>query len=247
MTKPGNWGNGWTTTGIRVCPELSSCGRPWPMFSLTARSPRKKQQKAVERVLPAELRRQAKERRQAIENLEKARSRAEKTAQTDKERGLRELNRPVSSANFMVAGVTYEGRDAVVDRFASVGGHVFLVREPANPYDRNAIEVRLQNGMQIGYVPREDAAYLAPGFDQGDKHEARITKILNGRRAPIPVVQAHLYRSEATVQGPVTQSQIAPRAVPVVPAPAGCGCASGLMAVVVFAVVCVIFLVVIAQ
>lgn len=120
----------------------------------------------------------------------------------------RERNRSVAQANFMVAGVLYEGRAEVVAAYAHPEQTVFLGRDPANAYDRNAIEIRLPSGFQIGFMPREDAAQFAPLMDSGCLQQAYLTKILDGRRAPIPVVQAYLYDSASTVSGAVSASSI---------------------------------------
>lgn len=44
---------------------------------------------------------------------------------------------------------------------ATIGEHVLLTRQPNNPYDRNAIQVRNVMGHQIGHIPRQVAAKLA--------------------------------------------------------------------------------------
>lgn len=44
---------------------------------------------------------------------------------------------------------------------ATLGEHVILVREPTNPYDGNAIQVRNVMGAQIGHIPRTAAMKLA--------------------------------------------------------------------------------------
>jgi hypothetical protein len=154
---------------------------------------------AIERVLPPETRRGAKERRTAVELLAKETVRGEKAASKERERQERLRNRPIASANFMVAGVQHEGRARTVERYATADDPVHLIRDPNNAYDSNAIEIRLSNGMQIGFVPRENAAVLARVMDSGCKYEAYLTKILDGREAPIPVVQAYLYRLDATI------------------------------------------------
>jgi hypothetical protein len=45
-------------------------------------------------------------------------------------------------------------------------GSFALVREPANPFDPNAIRVELASQL-LGYVPRADAKDLAPLMDSG--------------------------------------------------------------------------------
>jgi hypothetical protein len=132
----------------------------------------------------------------------------------------RDRNRSVGSFNFMVAGVTYQGRADLIDQYLRPEQAVFLLREPTNSYDRNAVEIRTVHNVQIGYVPREYAAEMAGMLDAGFRQIAYCTKILEGKRAPIPVVQLALYRPEATVAGAVAPSEIPKRLSPGEPLPA---------------------------
>ena len=52
-----------------------------------------------------------------------------------------------------------------------------LIREPSNKYDSNAICVT-SNGRQVGYVPKELAAGLAPYMDQGAALRAKFVQKL---------------------------------------------------------------------
>lgn len=99
----------------------------------------------------------------------------------------------------MVAGIHVENRGSVIAAFAREGSAVYLRREPDNPHDSNAIRIFLENGADIGFVPREDAARLAPFFDSGCRQDAEITKILDRGRIPIPVVDVRLYPLDADV------------------------------------------------
>lgn len=195
---------------------------------------------AVERVLPAELREKAKGRRVANELLERARAREEQAVSRAREAEEREKRRSVYSANFMVAGVVYEGRADVVDRYLRTGQTVFLARDPSNPHDENAVEIRVGGGYQIGFVPREYAREMAPLLDAGHKQAAHCTKILSGRRAPIPVVQADLYRADAPIAGAIGNSEVPTRSTsPMVSKSAEasrCGCIVGLAAVALLVV-----------
>ncbi|KAI0633366.1 SNF2 family N-terminal domain-containing protein [Trametes polyzona] len=47
------------------------------------------------------------------------------------------------------------------------GEQVILQRQPNNPYDRNAIQVKNIGGTQVGHIPRQVAAKLAPLMDSG--------------------------------------------------------------------------------
>ncbi|EMD30973.1 hypothetical protein CERSUDRAFT_120235 [Gelatoporia subvermispora B] len=61
------------------------------------------------------------------------------------------------------------------------GEEVRLVREPHNKYDRNAIQVKNISHVQVGHVPRNVAAKLAPLMDrnvvtvEGVMHEGNLT------------------------------------------------------------------------
>jgi len=61
---------------------------------------------------------------------------------------------------------------------------VYLEREPQNPYDPNAIavyaEIPHHGHKQIGYIPREIAADIAPYLDQGYTSSARIIALFGG-------------------------------------------------------------------
>ncbi|MGH8623389.1 MAG: HIRAN domain-containing protein, partial [Burkholderiales bacterium] len=58
-----------------------------------------------------------------------------------------------------VAGFRHSG-GAVVLRILKPGDRLELVREPANPYDSNAVRVEWR-GVKLGYVPRRDNAAVA--------------------------------------------------------------------------------------
>ncbi|GJE79476.1 MULTISPECIES: HIRAN domain-containing protein [Methylorubrum] len=57
------------------------------------------------------------------------------------------------------------------------GDHLHLVREPANPYDLNAVEVWRRNGIRLGHLPRFVAAEVAGPLDAG---VALRTYVANG-------------------------------------------------------------------
>lgn len=85
-------------------------------------------------------------------------------------------------------GITGEGfknadgssRQKLIAR-CKVGDPVELVREPANPYDKNAIAVFAKGG-QLGYLRRDDAAEYAPRLDGGTRVRTSIAHINGGSR-----------------------------------------------------------------
>ena len=121
----------------------------------------------------------------------------------------------------MVAGVRYEGRPQIISRYASPDDAVYLIRDRKNTFSRNAVEVRLSNGMQIGFVPEDYATDVAPLLDSGLPHDAFITKILTGGRSPIPVVQAYVYRADAGGAELVFEKDVPAKVVR--PTVSGCG------------------------
>jgi hypothetical protein len=140
---------------------------------------RRELHQALERVLPPAARQQAKQNRSATEAAATAR------------------NQHVYVANFLVAGIHFESRYQIISRHVAPQNVVFLVRDRGNAYSRNAVEVRLRTGQQIGYVPETYAPEIAPFLDAGHRHAAYVTKVLTGGRAPIPVIQAYIYRPDA--------------------------------------------------
>ncbi len=180
---------------------------------------------AVERVLPAELRANVRGRRIANVIVEKARLEEERAAARLAKLAEEARTAPVCEMDFMVAGVAYEGRSVTVDRFVKPGSRVFLVREPMNPHDANAIQIVVPEGYRVGYIPRDWAAIGAPLLDQGCKQIAYCKKLVAGRRYQIPVIVADLYREDVTIPGAMSMSEI-PEVMTLPPPSSGCGCLS---------------------
>jgi hypothetical protein len=57
-----------------------------------------------------------------------------------------------------------------------LGDALELVREPDNPYDRNAVRVDWR-GRKLGYVPRAENEALAWAMDRGERVTARISRL----------------------------------------------------------------------
>lgn len=172
---------------------------------------------AVEAVLFPEVRAIAKNARRSIEQIEKDRLRLQRELDKQIQRDERERNYPIEHLDFMVAGSRYEGRPALIARFAQVGESVYLDRDPGNKFSRSAVEVRTTSGHQIGFVPEEYAVDIAPLLDAGHPYIAEIKKILTAGRNPIPVVIADIYRKEATLADIVHPRVNVPHAATVVP------------------------------
>jgi len=74
-----------------------------------------------------------------------------------------------------LAGFQYH-RALGVWPFLCPGEALSLRREPANPYDPNAIGVWFKNE-HLGYVPRRENRTLAQLLDRGERLEAQIVRL----------------------------------------------------------------------
>jgi hypothetical protein len=177
-------------------------------------------QKAVERVLPSDLRQGAASRRREAE-LAKVReiereSAARERRKADEQARLKQMVQAGEIAavdmNFRVAGCSHHNREALIRRFAQRGNPVFLVREYGNTYSKNAIAIFLQNGSMIGYVPEYYAAEWAGYLDRGYKQLAYIRDfhLIEAINVPYPIIEGGLYVPISTFPGAVLISPAPP-------------------------------------
>jgi hypothetical protein len=76
-----------------------------------------------------------------------------------------------------VAGARHHHAEALASEDVGPGRRLVLRRDPANPHDPNAIAVDpAGGGEQIGWVPRELAAELAPDLDAGRPWSAIVLR-----------------------------------------------------------------------
>lgn len=78
----------------------------------------------------------------------------------------------MSSLETNVAGVTFDGRQAILALYRGRERlSAELRREPSNPFDPNAIRVNIDvanpHTLHVGYIPKSLAARLAPRMDGG--------------------------------------------------------------------------------
>jgi hypothetical protein len=146
---------------------------------------------AIETVLPPDVRAAVRGARSTADRVARMEQQLEKEAVVAE----RERNYAIDTWDFIVAGVKYEGRADVARRFAQVGDVAFLLRDRRNRHSPHAIEVRLSNGMQVGFVPEEHAVDIAPLLDAGHKHGAHIKKLWSweGGDIPYPIIVASLF------------------------------------------------------
>jgi hypothetical protein len=75
-----------------------------------------------------------------------------------------------------VAGAARHHEAALQAAAAAPASALGLRRDPANEHDPHAIAVHLADGEQLGWVPREIAARLAPELDAGTVWSARVLR-----------------------------------------------------------------------
>ena len=77
-----------------------------------------------------------------------------------------------------VVGISFERRQAIASGL-NPGDALDLIRDPANEFDPNAIEIRFGN-LQVGFIRREIAKYVAPNIDAGDRYSAVVGDVTGG-------------------------------------------------------------------
>ena len=92
------------------------------------------------------------------------------------------LRARISNVLSPVAGIRYENRAALLAGVIT-GNAVTLVRDYANQYDPNAIEVRV-GGERLGYMPRTNARLLAPRMDAGEIARATVVTVDRSQSDP---------------------------------------------------------------
>lgn len=151
----------------------------------------------IERVMPKALRDTAAERRAAAEarHAEEEAREAAAAELADAER--RRVALCEYEADFYVAGINYENRLDVIEKYnVGPGTRVYFRRDPGNPFSRNATLVLLGNGACIGYVPEARygeacASKVAACLRKGLRHRAVVESMANDE---LPIIMAGFYR-----------------------------------------------------
>lgn len=83
-----------------------------------------------------------------------------------------------------IRGVKHQNEDGtdrqeILSR-CSEGETLYLYRDPDNPQDKNAVEVRRSNGEKLGYLSRSMAEDIAPKIDNGTEVRAQIKNLTGG-------------------------------------------------------------------
>lgn len=91
----------------------------------------------------------------------------------------------MDSIVFEIAGTMYRDVNAVREAIYQ-NAKVFLISEPTNLYDKNAIRIESEHGVHLGYVP----SYMVCEFDEPSVFNCKIKFIEEGEKAPFITVEA---------------------------------------------------------
>jgi single-stranded-DNA-specific exonuclease len=78
-----------------------------------------------------------------------------------------------------IVGVTFEDRQALLAQVKE-GDRLRLRREPTNPHDPHAIQVRTDDGRVLGYLKAQLAGRLAPSMDAGARYTVIASRATGG-------------------------------------------------------------------
>ena len=74
-----------------------------------------------------------------------------------------------------LAGVTFGNcQDYILECRENGARYCTVNREPGNPYDANAVSIRVGGTIHLGYVPQALAASITKEIDSGKEFEAEI-------------------------------------------------------------------------
>lgn len=99
-----------------------------------------------------------------------------------------------------VMGIHVDKRRENIQKYVKNGSKFILTREPDNQFDANAILIELpvrngQHKLDLGYVPRETAAEIAPLIDSGADFKLTFrTKIISEKSGKLIDLWLNLIR-----------------------------------------------------
>jgi single-stranded-DNA-specific exonuclease len=85
----------------------------------------------------------------------------------------------MSSYFTKLVGVTFEGRQLVI-RNLRVGQVLYFVREPNNPFDSYAVNVKTADGQSVGFISKDYNQELARQLDSGMRFSVHVSSITGG-------------------------------------------------------------------
>ena len=87
-----------------------------------------------------------------------------------------------------VAGTTHIDEIERLEPHIKVGDKLCFFREPENPYDDEAIVIKTEDGVKVGYIPRQDNDVFARLMDAGKQLYGKVKgKEMRGKWLRMPI------------------------------------------------------------
>jgi hypothetical protein len=106
---------------------------------------------------------------------------------------------PLLELSLFVVGLKYDNADKSSRRFEAAlcapGDPVALVREPKNRFDRRAVAVLSERGVQLGYLSAERCGWIGGKIAAGDE----LTAVFQEHRGDIAIIRVRFGGGEPTL------------------------------------------------
>lgn len=114
--------------------------------------------------------------------------------------------KPCAEYNFLVEGTEQDGKATLIKKYAKPGLEVKFELEKTNKNRPNAVKVLIGDGIEIGYVREYDSKdnsiigrNVARFLRRDLEYSAKIEKIHDGTKNPIPLINARFFGDEESL------------------------------------------------
>lgn len=199
--------------------------------------------RALERVVPLEVRKtisgQRKQKEEEVAAAEEAELARERERVAEEHRAAKFID----SVHFPICGAIRRG-DAIAQEGIREGSRVKLVPRP-NSRNDSAVEVYSDGGVHIGFVRDEEAEEIFPLVSRGCKYAAAVDKMWAGSYGTVPIVDVDIFErdsSRADLTDPKTVSvSLRPRTNSGSTSPIAAGCRMVFICFVITIILFVVF------
>ena len=102
-----------------------------------------------------------------------------------------------TTLEYCVAGLQYQPVSAIeAARRLKADEVVYLVPEPDNRYDANAVRVETGDGIQIGYVPRSCSAPFTRAIRNDHVTMTTVKEVRKNKAVPLVVLGYYVYKEK---------------------------------------------------
>lgn len=80
-------------------------------------------------------------------------------------------------AEVELKGTSFLENSAELCETTAVGEKVIFCPEPSNPFDLNAVAVKKENGVLLGYIPRIEAPFVCMLLNSNQRLHGKVSKL----------------------------------------------------------------------